>query len=258
MPNPKKQLNWRLFVYTRMNLLFGIGAIIAGLMIVAFATLPQINSITETQAKIAKEKKELQKVSVKLRELDAIKIAPEFQDTVTVNKVLPSKKPLLEFMSGLNAIAATSNVIISDLKINPGQIATTSGELKSSLKKDSKTSYDALDLNLAVSGELNNIQRFLSLIEQISPITTIIKIDLNQDNKIGQTGLVKTKADLGLRIHYFTQQITSSLSTSLPEITIREKTIFKTILDFTIHPHIRCGLPIIKALLRRSRRCGCG
>jgi len=233
MANPKKQLNWRLFIYTRMNLLLGIGTIIAAIMILSLATWPQISSIMDTKAKVTKEKKELQKVSVKLQELEVIKVSPEFQDTVTINKVLPSKKPLLEFMSGLNSIASATNVIISDLKVNPGQIATDSSELKSTARK-SKTSYDALDLNLAISGDLNSIQRFLSLIEQISPITTITKIDLNRESKTTISGESLTKADLGLRIHYFTQQITSSLTATLPQITAREKAVFKTISEFTI------------------------
>jgi Tfp pilus assembly protein PilO len=225
----QKQFNWRLFVYTRMNLLLGIGVIIAGVMILALATWPQISSILETQTKIAKEKKELQKVSVKLQELDAIKISPEFKDTDTVNGVLPSKKPLLEFMTSLNSIASLTNVVISDLKISPGQIATASSELKTASRRTNKNSYDALDLNLAVSGQLNDIQRFLSLIEQISPITTITKIDLNREVKVNDGGSIKTKADLDLRVHYFTQQITTSLTTTLPQITQRERTIFKTI-----------------------------
>lgn len=229
-----KTINWRLFVYTRMQLLFAIAIAVAGLLIVAFAIWPQITSIAETRSKLAKEQKELQKVTIKLRELDTIKVSEEFNQTDKVNQVLPSRKPLLEFLSGLNNIAGVTQVAVSDLKVNPGQIATDSSQLKSAARKSNQAGYDFLDLKLAVSGELENIQRFLTLIEQISPITTITQIDLNRDRKTNASGLILTKAELTLRVHYFTQQVTTSLTTTLPQITTREKTIFKTIQEFTI------------------------
>ncbi len=233
-PNLPQNINWRLFVYTRKNFLISIAVILAAVLIVAFAIWPQIASITETQRKLSKEQKELQKVTIKLRELDTIKVSPEFNQTDKVNQVLPSRKPLLEFLSGLNTIAGITQVAVSDLKVNPGQIATDSSQLKTVSRKAGQANYDFLDLKLAVSGQLTDIQRFLSLIEQISPITTITQIDLNRENKPGATGVILTKAELTLRVHYFTQQITTSLTATLPQITAREKNIFKTIQDFTI------------------------
>ena len=229
-----KTINWRLFVYTRRNLLVSLAILFAAILVIAFAIWPQITSITETRAKLAKEQKELQKVTIKLRELDTIKVSEEFNQTDKVNQVLPSRKPLLEFLSGLNTIAGITQVAVSDLKVNPGQIATDSSQLKTATRKTGQANYDFLDLKLAVSGQLHDIQRFLSLIEQISPITTITQIDLNRDKKSGASGVILTKAELTLRVHYFTQQITTSLTTTLPQITSREKNIFKTIQDFTI------------------------
>lgn len=229
-----KTINWRLFVYTRKNLLVAGAVIIAAILVVVFAIWPQITSIADTRTKLAKEQKELQKVTIKLRELDTIKVSEEFNQTDKVNQVLPSRKPLLEFLSGLNTIAGSTQVAVSDLKVNPGQIATDSSQLRTTARKAGQASYDFLDLKLAVSGQLGDIQRFLSLIEQISPITTITQIDLNRDKKSGDGNVILTKAELTLRVHYFTQQITTSLTATLPQITTREKTIFKTIQEFTI------------------------
>jgi Tfp pilus assembly protein PilO len=228
-----KTFNWRLFVYTRKNLLVGIGAILAGLLIVAFAIWPQISSLIETQTKLKKEQAELKKVTIKLQELDQIKVSPEFSQVDTVNQVLPSRKPLLELMTGLNSISGATGVAISDLKIAPGQIATDSSELTASSKKNPKD-YAFLDLSVVISGELNNIQRFLSLIEQISPITTITKINLSREHKMAASGAVLTKAELDLRVYYFTQQITFSLTAPLPKTSAKELEIFKTIQSFTI------------------------
>ncbi len=229
-----KNINWRLFVYTRKNLLVAIAVVLSAVLILTLAIWPQIASISETRAKLSKEQKELQKVTIKLRELDTIKVSPEFSQTDKVNQVLPSKKPLLEFLAGLNTIAEVTAVAVSDLKVTPGQIATDSSQLKTAARRANQANYDYLDLKLAVSGQLESIQRFLSLIEQISPITTITQIDLNRENRPSAGGVILTKAELTLRVHYFTQQVTTSLTTALTQISVREKTIFQTIQEFTI------------------------
>ncbi len=197
-----------------------------------FAILPQITSITETRAKLTTQQKEVKAINLKLQELEANRLSPEFSQVDTVNQVLPTKKPLLELMTSLNAISGLTQVTISDLKINPGQIATDSSQLRTSTVPN-KNGYDSLELNLAVSGQLANIQRFLSLIEQVSPITTITKINLNRSSKVA-SGSAATKADLTLSVHYFTQEVKSSLMAPLPKITQREKEIFQTIQKFTI------------------------
>jgi len=246
------KINWRLFVYTRQNLLIALGLVGTAILIVMLAIWPQITSISETQTKLTKAKKELLRVTAKLNELEAVKISAEFSQTDKVNQVLPSKKPLIEFMTGLNSIAAITQVGVTDLKISPGQIATDSSQLKLSNRKIGQNSYDSLDLILTVSGELTNIQRFLSLIEQMSPITTITAIDLNREIRSGfaaattattysdlksssnATDQVITTANLSLQVYYFSQQISASLTTALPQITARERTIFQTIQGFTL------------------------
>ncbi|HCC84788.1 MAG TPA: hypothetical protein DEP87_03845, partial [Candidatus Pacebacteria bacterium] len=139
------KINWRLFVYTRQNLLIALGLVGTAILIVMLAIWPQITSISETQTKLTKAKKELLRVTAKLNELEAVKISAEFSQTDKVNQVLPSKKPLIEFMTGLNSIAAITQVGVTDLKISPGQIATDSSQLKLSNRKIGQNSYDSLD-----------------------------------------------------------------------------------------------------------------
>lgn len=232
MANKKSDLSWRLFVYTRKELLFAIGIFFGAFLMVVLAILPQINTIQTTNAKLAKEKTELDKYTSKYKELEQIKLSPEFGQSEKIDSILPSKKPLLELMSAINAVAASSQVAITELKISPGEIATTSAQLKQAYRQN-PAAYDEIELSLKVYGQLNNIQQFMVMIEQISPITTITKITLNQSTN-QQSGVVITTAQLSLQTNYFTQQIKTSLTAGLPKISNREKEIFATIQGFTI------------------------
>lgn len=233
MANSKnKDLYWRLFVYTRKQLLLGIGVFMASFLVVILAIIPQINTIGKTNAKLAKEQGELDKVTNKYKELEQVKLSPEFAQADKIDAILPSKKPLLELMNGLNTVAGLTQVAVGELTISPGEIATSSAQLKVS---QTAKAYDHIELEITVTGQLANIQQFMVMIEQISPITTITKIALNQTNK-GKTdaSVVLTTARLSLSTSYFTQQIKTTLTSALPKISEREKEIFETIQSFTI------------------------
>lgn len=232
MIDKKSELSWRLFVFTRKELLFAIGIFAGALLVVIFAIIPQITTIRTTNTKLSKEKAELEKYSNKYKELEQIKLSPEFAQSEKIDSILPSKKPLLELMSAINSLATTTQVAISNLEINPGEIATNSAQLKQVGGKNS-ANYSELELSIKAYGQLNNVQQFMVMVEQISPITTITKISLNQTT-LPDSDVVVATAQLTLSTNYFTQQVKTSLTADLPKISNREKEIFTTIQAFTI------------------------
>lgn len=209
-----------------------IAIFFGSLLILILAIIPQINTIKTANAKLAKEQQELDKITGKYKELEQIKLSPEFAQSDKIDAILPSKKPLLELMTGINSVAAISEVAVAELQINPGEIATSSAQLKQTARQQS-VNFDSIEITITVIGQLNNIQDFMVLIEQISPITTITKIALSQ-NTSKQSGVILTTAQLTLQTHYFTQQIKTTLGSNLPKISQREKEIFQTIQGFTI------------------------
>lgn len=234
MQNQKNDLYWRLFVYTRKQFLLALGIFGATFLVVALAIIPQISAINKSNANIAKQQTELDKFSAKYKELEQVKLSPEFAQADKIDLILPSKKPLLELMNAVNTVAAISQVAVTDLQVSPGEIATSSAQLKQLNRKQSVT-YDAIELTITVTGQLANIQQFMTMIEQISPITTITKISLNQSNRVKtDPSLVLTVARLSLVTNYFTQQIKTTLTSALPKISEREKEIFETMQSFTI------------------------
>jgi hypothetical protein len=84
----------------------------------------------------------------------------------------------LEILSNLNRVAQSSEVVIKNFSLNPGEIATDTTKVK---KTTTNQRYDYLDLDFTVSGPLWKIQTFLTLIEQVTPISTITSISINRD-----------------------------------------------------------------------------
>lgn len=232
MLNKLNDLNFSVLMKTRKHLVAAIGFGLTGLVLL-FLTYSQITAALATNQKLKSEQKRLDQLNKKAQELEQLKFSPEFAQAETINKVLPSHKPLLELLNNLNNVASQTQVSITEFEINPGEIASDSTQVntKTTGKKQSND-YDQLDLDLTILGELSQIRQFMDLIERVSPLTTItnLSIDRKVDNK--QTSNL-TRADLSLSTYYYTKSISSTLSSPLPEISSAERAVFQEILSFT-------------------------
>lgn len=224
----RNKLNLRLLMSTRKSLAIAISLATAGTLILFFASYPQISNITNTNRKLKQENDRLDKLVKKSFELEQVKLLPEFSQADKVEKVLPSHKPLLELLTHLNQIASKTEVSITQFEISPGSIATDSTQVA----VKTATNFNKLELNLTVNGPLKKVEEFMSLIEKISPITTITDLSLSRRSD-EKTGEIMTKADLTINAHYFTQSIRTTLESALPKIGQKEKDVFKSIQDFT-------------------------
>jgi len=159
--------------------------------------------------------------------------AYKFAQAEAVNEVLPSHKPVLELLTSLNGAAAGSGVVVTDFVLSPGEIATDSTKVQVNTRK-SKGKYDVLKLELNVTGPLKQVEEFMTLIERISPITSITDITLSRNNTIkdGESE-ISAKADLSLSTYFFTQPINAAIEAPLPQIGTKEQEVFLTIKEFT-------------------------
>lgn len=232
MIEKKRTFNWRLFVATRRYLALTIAFSAATLAILFLAIYPQIGTLTATQRKLKSEQAVVEKLRRKSIELEQIKTLPEFAQADVVNEVLPSHKPVLELLTSLNNAAVTSQVVISDFTISPGEIATDSTKAQIKTKKSSGN-FDVLKLDLSVSGPLGNVEKFMTLIERISPITTITNLSLSRRIAGSEEAEeVEAKADLSLSTYFFTQSIKAAIESPLPQIGTKEQNIFQTVQEF--------------------------
>lgn len=220
----KSELNWRLFWNTRKEFVLASLFAVISLMMLFIGVINQISPIKADMTKLKDREAELAKFYEKAEQLKQLSIDPNFNKSSDIDKVLPSHKPLLEVLSNLNSVANSTEVVIKNFSLNPGEIATDTTKVK---KSTNNQKYDYLDLDFSVSGQLSKIQDFLNLIEQVTPISTITSISINRN--IDNDKNAQAQANLILRTFYFTQPIKTTITSPLPEIASADRKILNSI-----------------------------
>ncbi|NMA30141.1 MAG: type 4a pilus biogenesis protein PilO [Candidatus Pacebacteria bacterium] len=213
MPIEKEEINYKLVWNTRKELVLAILSFALVFVIFTMVVLKQISPIKKVFAELASSNQELNKFQTKVDELENIAFDSEFKKMTEIDEVLPSYKPLLELLNNLNSVAVQSETLIKNFSLSPGEIATDSTILSRTRRQKF---YDELVLEFSVSGTLANVQNFMTLIEQVTPISTITNISLSQ--QINEDSGVETTANLKLKTFYFTQAIAVTLTEPLPPI----------------------------------------
>lgn len=229
--NKLSSFNLNVLLGSRKNLVMAIAFGLTGLILLGL-TYTQAGGALATNKKMATEQQKITQLNIKAQQLEQLKLSPEFAQAETVNRVLPSHKPLLELLNNLNSVAGETSVSITEFEISPGEIASDSTQVAQQTTKKKQTDYDRLDLKLTIIGELGQIRRFMDLIERVSPLTTITSLTVDRKVEGGQLSNT-TRADLALSTYYYTKSIASTLSSPLPEISAREREVFQDILSFT-------------------------
>lgn len=214
MPIEKKEdINYRLVWNTRKEFVLAILCFVLAFVIFFMVVLRQIQPVKDVFAELNTTNQELEKFQTKADELNNISLDGKFDKMAEIDDVLPSYKPLLELLNNLNSVAVESETIIKNFSLSPGEIATDS-TIASRTRRQKY--YDELVLEFSVTGTLGNVQTFMTLIEQVTPISTITNIALSQ--QINEDSSIETTANLKLKTFYFTQPITVTLTEPLPPI----------------------------------------
>lgn len=213
MPVEKEEFNYRLVWNTRKELVLAVLCFVFAFVILTMVILPQIEPTKDVFADLEKTNRELDKFQTKADELANITVDSEYDKMTEIDNVLPSYKPLLELLNNLNSVAAQSQTLIENFSLSPGEIATDSTMVARTRRQQF---YDELPVEFSVSGTLADVQNFMTLIEQVTPISTITNISLNQ--QVNEDSTVATTANLKLKTFYFTQPITVTLTEPLPPI----------------------------------------
>ncbi len=246
----KQELNIQSLITNRRYLVFSILSGIISLLVLTSGIIPQINGIFDTQREISQGQEKLSSLRQKTQDLENIEAREAFSSVESVNRILPSKKPLLELLSALNLVAGRNNVSFVDLSLSPGKIASESAEFigdaktsarkRSSQQKSSDKGYDTLTVELEVSGLFSKVQQFFEDIEKVAPLITItsLSLDIKSDDIIRPTDEVQ--AEIVLDTYYFTQAVKAGLSSNLPDIGSKEQEIIAEINSY-LYPTVSVG-----------------
>ena len=234
MPNiPKITLatesnwSWRYLTTTRRKLLYSAGLLVLAVGVGLGIALPQAQSALQIAQELQSENQFANKLQQKATELEQVSQSPAFSKANLVNAVLPSKKPLIELLTSLNAVVQDSGVIITNIELSPGKIATEAADApkKASTSKVKKGAaivsrdYDVLDVQLTTEGSLEQLNVFLEGVEKIIPASTVTSLSLSKPLRPSKVVTQSVyEAELVISSFYFTKSITSALEAPLPPV----------------------------------------
>lgn len=234
MATKRKQFNYKIIWITRRKLVYTVALVAVSIGLLVFALYPQIKESLSLNSEYTRERPKLEKLEAKLQQLKNVTLTEEYAQKDIVNAALPSRKPLLEFLTSLNSISVANNIDIANFELSPGKISTDSAESNPGRRTGSTTaSVDMIDLELEIEGSLDGIQQFLLDIEKISPFTTITKLSLGADATAADRDSNRPiKAKLTTSTYFFTQSIKATIDAPLPKLTAQDQNVLTALLEF--------------------------
>jgi Tfp pilus assembly protein PilO len=234
--NNKKEFNLKIFLNTRKYLLVTVAMALTSLGLLLFAIIPQFQEVLELNNQVQREKPNLDRLRSKLVELQNIQFSPEFSQMEIVESALPSKKPLLEFLTSLNTIAVANSVVVEDFSLSPGLISADIDEIQGAVRGGSQGPIDTMETEMRVTGSFAEVSSFLIDLEKISPFTTITGLSLSSrsgtDDFDRQENVMR--AQIVTRSHFFTQSVAAAIEAPLPTLTARELEVLQELTGFSL------------------------
>jgi hypothetical protein len=261
--------NYKLILRNRRFLIMTALLAWANFILIMYVLKPSVTKITRTTNKLSSQQQELSKLEQKLSELNQIHLSDEFRKKDKVDEVLPSHKPLLELLANLNQAAKKTKILFTNFEISPGKVASPGAEVE---LNQGGQGYNSLELELSIKGLNADVEEFISLVEKIAPLTTITQLEIsrqetqpeqaqhqleqavqrqnangtatasgqNQDLTDDQTQTefnsdqahIVTTANMIMLTYYYTKDVESTLSSSLPSVGEEEVKVFDTIQKF--------------------------
>jgi hypothetical protein len=204
-------------------------------VIIIVLSLVFVKPFIEKSIKLSQEnktnKRKLALLLEKANKLEGLNEA-ELQEKVNlVERVLPSKKPVLLFIDSLKLLADEQEVLIGGVTLNPGQIYAEEKEQKN---------VESMQIAFQVTGELDKISQFLDSLEQRGPVMRVESFGLKipdlesgqQDSKQDQEGVEST---LNVKVFYqYLPESMGKVSDPLHLLSAEEKKILEEIEKFEV------------------------
>ncbi len=231
-------INWRSLTTNRRYLVWTVVSGLVLTLTVFSGLIPQAQTLIDLRSELKTAQSQLESLQAKVNDLENIEARQAYQARDSVDQIMPSRKPLLELLAGLNAVASRDHISFTNFSLSPGEISSASADFLESARteKTRRTSakrgsegYETMPIELEIEGEFNQVQEFLTNVERSAPLVTITSLALNiaGDEMIAPTD--KVKAELVLQSYFFTQSIAAALEKSLPVIGTAEERVIKEI-----------------------------
>ncbi|MBP7768384.1 hypothetical protein KA082_00920 [Candidatus Woesebacteria bacterium] len=244
------QINIRILFFTRKHFLYSIALGLLGVIIVFVVLIPQIQEVISIVGKLNTEQPKTEHLRKKLASLNNLVATAEYAQVSVVDAALPSRKPLLELMMSVSSVANTTGIQVDKFAINPGLVASDSTKV---VKKTvgANNGYDLLSIKMDISGTFAQIQDFFLKMEQISPFTTVTKMEISgevgdvaqntsvqKDSSTADPAAVaqakepQFRASVITQTYFYTQQLAVKIDADLPAITAAQQNVLAALASF--------------------------
>ncbi len=237
----QKDFNWHSLITNRRFLVWTAASGLVLILTVFLGLIPQAQELVELRDELKTSERQLSTLRTKVSDLENIEARQAYQARASVNQIMPSRKPLLELLAGLNSVAVRNQVSFTDFSLSPGEISSASADFLESARtnadrrsrsRKSQEDYEAMPIELEVEGKFSDMQRFLIEVERSAPLVTITGLILNvkTDEMIRPSDIVQ--AELVLNSYYYTQPISSALEKPLPIVGTAENRVLEEIAHY--------------------------
>jgi len=241
-------INARYITHTRRYALFAVGLVLLAIFLIMVIIVPQGQAALERYEELEKQKEQLDRLQIKVQQLQALPESDLFANSDRINQLLPSRKPLLELLTALNEVAGEAGVVYSDLSLSPGRVATAGADLTEKAPITTATNQrtsrgpasgvESLNIRLRISGELENINQFLTQVESVAPMTTVTKLSLAERAASRANPESFFEAEMEVETYFFNQIISASVAAPIPSLSVTQQVILNEITSYT-YPDIQ-------------------
>lgn len=181
-----------------------IGLILAGVVLLVIIFGPTINTFRTRIGTKKSLEKQLVKLEEKKNSLESIDVQLITDRVVKMERIFPSKKPVVELMANLSRLAAEHNLNFGGIKLSPGKLG---GEAEAGQQAGAKagTNPDLHDLTFSfqVSGDFTEISAFMKDLENVAPLMKIESVDLSiKTNPLFEKTQFEVGADIAVAAYY--------------------------------------------------------
>ncbi|OGV96401.1 hypothetical protein A2W24_04705 [Microgenomates group bacterium RBG_16_45_19] len=147
--------------------LMPLAVAVAVISLTGLVVIPILQGIREDLAAVEKEKAELTKLVAKRTVLTTLNEAVITEQLKTVNRVLPSRKPVLPLINTLANSASGAGVLLNSYAFDPGVVASEAAEVKAEEKPGELAT---MSVKSSISGSYDAVLSFLSALGRVAPL----------------------------------------------------------------------------------------
>lgn len=181
-----------------------INIMVAAIILILSVTIVRqtVLNVFSLQSENKSKEEKLIKLAEKSNYLSGINKDQLELEVRNVEQVFPSKKPALELINSLTILAGRDKVSLSELTLNPGRIESGTSDQTQAQRSEQSTAdnkapdpkLQKLNITFFVSGEFNDVNKFISDLELSSPIVQIDSLGIltkagENDKKIIQVNM---------------------------------------------------------------------